>query len=221
MREDDARRVHYTDEFRSRLSERGQDDFVRSLFARVADQPLLNQMLYLDTKTWLPDDLLIKADKVTMGSSLELRVPLLDHKVMEFAASLPPEFKVRGREIKRVLKAAFSRVIPAQIINRKKVGFPVPYGRWLAGDLWARARDLLMDPASTVPRYFDRESVERLLKCHRDNVTFFSSQMVFSLLALEFWHRVPSAWNAPDSTVGQQPVTLPTASPIGSSIEPG
>ena len=220
MREGDAGGARYTDEFRSRLSERGQDGFVRSLFAQVADQPLLNQMLYLDTKTWLPDDLLVKADKVTMGSSLELRVPFLDHKVLEFAASLPPEFKVRGREIKRVLKTAFSRVVPQQIINRKKVGFPVPYGRWLAGNLWSRAREVLLDPGSTVPQFFERDSVERLLNRHRDSVTFLSSNKIFSLLALEFWHRIPPAWNDQNNTIGHQEVTRPAVSPIGSSIEP-
>src|SRR5207249_2599712 len=75
---------------------------VGRLLARVVNEPLLNQMLYLDTKTWLPDDLLIKADKMTMANSFELRVPLLDHKVLEFAASLPTDFKVRGKETKRV-----------------------------------------------------------------------------------------------------------------------
>ena len=69
-------------------------------------------MLYVDSKRGLPDDLLIKADKITMANSLELRVPLLDHVVMEFAASLPAEFKVRGSETKRVLNAAFAKVLP-------------------------------------------------------------------------------------------------------------
>ena len=67
-------------------------------------------MLYLDTKTWLPDDLLVKADKMTMGNSIELRVPLVDHVVLEFAASLPPQFKVSGRETKRLLKNGLPRL---------------------------------------------------------------------------------------------------------------
>src|SRR5205823_9353124 len=84
------------------------DQLITALMAKVPDEPLLNQMLYIDTKTWLPDDLLVKADKMTMANSLELRVPLLDHKLLEFAASLPPEFKVRGKQTKRILKAAFA-----------------------------------------------------------------------------------------------------------------
>ena len=102
------------------------------LYATVDDQDTLSKMLYLDSKTWLPDDLLVKADKITMGSSLELRVPLLDHKVLEFAATLPADFKVKGWETKRVLRRALRRVLPKEVLQRKKAGFPVPYAAWLA-----------------------------------------------------------------------------------------
>jgi asparagine synthetase B (glutamine-hydrolysing) len=77
-------------------------------------------------QTWLPDDLLIKADKITMANSIELRVPFLDHKVMEFAASLPANFKVHGFTTEYLAKKALSQRVPQEIINRKKTGFPVP-----------------------------------------------------------------------------------------------
>ena len=77
---------------------------LRRLFSTVKDESMLNQMLYIDTKTWLPDDLLVKADKMTMANSLELRVPLLDHDVLEFAASLPPHFKLKGFTLKYIWK---------------------------------------------------------------------------------------------------------------------
>src|ERR1700739_2207394 len=86
----------------------------------------LNRMLYVDTKTWLPDDLLIKADKITMANSLELRVPLLDHRLLEFAAALPSSYKVRKFVTKYILKKALKDRIPRKIMNRKKTGFPVP-----------------------------------------------------------------------------------------------
>jgi asparagine synthase (glutamine-hydrolysing) len=187
LREASASGIRYTDEFSERVRDNRQAVVIHSLFSKVAGQERLNQMLYLDTKTWLPDDLLTKADKVTMGSSLELRVPLLDHKVLEFAASLPTRFKVSGYDTKRVLKTAFSRVIPQEIINRKKVGFPVPYGRWLAGDLWFVTRDLLLDSESFVSRFFQRSSIERALDHHRQTTS--RQREVFSLLALEFWHQ--------------------------------
>ena len=94
-------------------------------------------MLYVDTKTWLPDDLLIKADKMTMANSLELRVPLLDHQVLEFAASLPASFKLKNKSTKHILKKALSKRLPPAILNRKKTGFPVPYAGWLGNELRA------------------------------------------------------------------------------------
>ena len=104
---------------------------VRRLFSTVRDRGILDQMLYIDTKTWLPDDLLIKADKMTMANSLELRVPLLDHRLLEFAASLPPNFKLKGFTLKYIWKKALSKRIPNRILKRKKAGFPVPYEFWL------------------------------------------------------------------------------------------
>jgi asparagine synthase (glutamine-hydrolysing) len=92
-------------------------------------------MLYLDTKTWLPDDLLVKADKMSMATSVELRVPLLDFQILEFAASLPHRYKVRGWELKRILKAALNQSVPKKIINRKKTGFPVPYDYWIRNEI--------------------------------------------------------------------------------------
>src|ERR1039458_6997916 len=117
----------YSAEFAGSIDREYTLEPMRRLQAHVRGQNILDAMLYIDTKTWLPDDLLIKADKITMANSLELRVPLLDHQVLEFAASLPPAFKVRGKETKRILKSAFARVLPPEVINRKKAGFPVPY----------------------------------------------------------------------------------------------
>jgi asparagine synthase (glutamine-hydrolysing) len=147
----------------------------------------LEQMLYADTKTWLPDDLLVKADKMTMANSVELRVPLLDHHVLEFAASLPARYKVEGGEGKRVLKAAFARLLPAEILTRKKAGFPVPYAAWLRGPLAGRVRDVLLSAEATGRGYFQPRAVERLLASDaRDGG---HSREIFCLLALEFWHR--------------------------------
>ena len=97
---------------------------VRRLFSKIENQGVLDQMLYIDTKTWLPDDLLIKADKMTMANSLELRVPLLDHRLLEFAASLPANFKLKGFALKYIWKKALSKRVPTSILKRKKAGFP-------------------------------------------------------------------------------------------------
>ncbi|HTS19758.1 MAG TPA: asparagine synthase (glutamine-hydrolyzing) [Verrucomicrobiae bacterium] len=148
---------------------------------------LLDQMLYLDTKTWLPDDLLVKADKMTMATSVELRVPLLDHVVMEFAASLPPDFKVGEGDTKRVLKAAFGPLLPPEVLTRKKAGFPVPYGTWLRNGLKERVEDILLSPQAASRGYFRTSEIRHLLQ--QDSRSGKLGKEIFSLLVIELWHR--------------------------------
>jgi len=148
---------------------------------------LVNRMLYVDTKTWLPDDLLLKADKITMANSIELRVPFLDHKVLEFAASLPGHYKVRGFATKYVAKRALSHRIPAEILKRKKAGFPVPYGRWLRTDMKDWLHDILLDGKTLRRGYFKKESIEHLISA--DLRSGGHSKELFSLAVLELWHR--------------------------------
>jgi asparagine synthase (glutamine-hydrolysing) len=156
------------------------------LYANVDGQDTLSKMLYLDTKTWLPDDLLLKADKITMGNSVELRVPLLDHKVLEFAATLPAAFKVKGWKTKRVLRMALRSVLPNEVLERKKAGFPVPYAAWLADGLSNRVRELLLDPQAFILSFFDRKQVELLLAAHRKTQAL--QHFIFSLIVLELWY---------------------------------
>lgn len=163
------------------------EQFVTKLTRQIEGQPLLNQMLYVDSKTWLPDDLLIKADKITMANSLELRVPLLDHVVLEFAASLPAGFKVRGRETKRILKSAFTGVLPPEVIRRKKAGFPVPYEKWLRSELRERIDGVLLSERAASRGYFAPKEVSRLLRANAADGKY--SKEVFSLLVIELWHR--------------------------------
>jgi asparagine synthase (glutamine-hydrolysing) len=144
-------------------------------------------MLYIDTKTWLPDDLLIKADKMTMANSLELRVPLLDHKVLEFAASLPSNMKVHGFTTKYVAKRALANRVPRPILERRKVGFPVPYESWLRKELRSWVHDVLFDRTTTNRGYFSTPAVRELLA--RDAASSGYSKEVFSLVTLELWHR--------------------------------
>ena len=147
----------------------------------------VNRMLYVDTKTWLPDDLLLKADKMTMANSVELRVPLLDHKLLEFAASLPGSYKVRGFTTKYLAKKTLNQHVPQAIVNRKKAGFPVPYAAWMRADLKDYVNSVVLDGKSLTRGYFDRQKVEKLLA--RQQSTGEYSKEVFSLLTLELWHR--------------------------------
>jgi asparagine synthase (glutamine-hydrolysing) len=180
-----------TRDFYGSVDTEGCTQIIKDLFARVdqqADQqPALNRMLYIDTKTWLPDDLLIKADKMTMANSLELRVPLLDHLVLEFAASLPPDFKVKGWTTKRILKEAFKDSIPREVIKRRKTGLPVPLRRWMRNDLGGFVREVLLGERSVARRYFQKNAIERLLQ--RNAADGVLMKEVFSLLTLELWHQ--------------------------------
>jgi asparagine synthase (glutamine-hydrolysing) len=175
-----------TPEFLASADMAGSHDFVQRLFGKVSGQSVLNQMLYVDTKTWLPDDLLVKADKMTMANSLELRVPLLDHEVLEFAAKLPDYYKVKGMATKRVLKKAFENRIPREVIERRKTGLPVPLKQWMKSDLADYTRDMLLDPVAVNRGYFRRSAVEDLLRRNQASGGFMKE--VFSLLTLELWH---------------------------------
>jgi asparagine synthase (glutamine-hydrolysing) len=177
----------YSADFAKAIDHEHSLEPVRELQAHVRGQNTLDAMLYIDTKTWLPDDLLIKADKMTMANSVELRVPLLDHKVLEFAASLPPSFKLNGFNLKYILKSVLSRKIPKEIRNRKKTGFPVPYESWLRNDLKSVVWDVLMDRRTLERGYFSKDGVEGLLRANSNGSNY--SKEIFSLLSLELWQR--------------------------------
>src|SRR5690349_742433 len=115
--------------------------------ARTDAADPLSRMLYVDTKLWLPDDLLARGDKTSMAVSLEARVPLLDHKLVEFAATLPPHLKLRRMTRKYLLKKVSQAYLPPQIIHRKKQGFPVPISFWIRNSARAFVHDMLSPAA--------------------------------------------------------------------------
>ena len=180
--------VLYCGDFAGSIDGQVATEPVRRLFSKVKDQDVLDQMLYIDTKTWLPDDLLIKADKMTMANSLELRVPLLDHRLLEFAASLPSHYKLRGFTMKHILKRALSKRIPRQILERRKAGFPVPYESWLQNEFKDVARAILTDKKTMDRGYFQKAAIEKLINGNSECGT--NSKEIFSLVTLEFWHRM-------------------------------
>jgi asparagine synthase (glutamine-hydrolysing) len=182
-----AMRALYSADFERSIDHEYSAEPLQKLFSKVKDQAILDQMLYIDTKTWLPDDLLIKADKMTMANSLELRVPLLDHKVLEFAAALPTNYKLKGFSLKYILKRALSKRVPSAILKRKKAGFPVPYDSWMRGDLKGWLSGILLDRETSARGYFRKSTVERLLTENASSGRY--SKELFSLAVLELWHR--------------------------------
>jgi asparagine synthase (glutamine-hydrolysing) len=178
----------YSTDFINSIDRKYTVEPVRRLFSIVKDEAVLDQMLYIDTKTWLPDDLLIKADKMTMANSLELRVPLLDHRLLEFAASLPPQYKLNGFTLKYIWKKALSKRVPDTILRRRKAGFPVPYESWLRNDFRDRIRAILTDRKTIQRGYFQKTAVEKLINANNEHGAY--SKEIFSLVTLELWHRM-------------------------------
>jgi len=146
---------------------------------------MLSKMLYVDTTSSLPDDLLVKADKMTMASSVELRVPLLDHEVLEFAASLPSSFKLHGITTKYILKTVFRDLVPQPILDRKKTGFPVPYETWMRRELRPFVEETLLSQKAHISPYFTRQGIDKILSANMNGKDY--SKEVFSLIVLELW----------------------------------
>jgi asparagine synthase (glutamine-hydrolysing) len=185
----------YTDDF-MRWSDKDRSTEPATRYLRsTTTTDVLNRMLYVDTKTWLPDDLLIKADKITMANSIELRVPLLDHKVLEFAASLPVSYKVRGFTTKYIAKRALSKRVPREILDRRKTGFPVPYNSWMGGQLKGWLYDILLDRKTLARGYFRKRTLEKLLEENGRAGSY--AKELFSLAVLELWHREFLGRNVP------------------------
>lgn len=166
----------------------GAHDVFAAHLADCDAKASLDRMLYVDSKLWLPDYLLLRGDKLTMANSLEARLPLLDHKFVEFAARLPVNYKLRGKTRKYLLKQVAAELLPPEIIHRKKQGFPIPIDQWLRHE----ARSLMHDNLSreTLERrgLFNPAFVERLMQQHESGFADHSTEL-WGLISLEMWTR--------------------------------
>ena len=159
------------------------------LIETAADVAGLQRYLALDLETYLPGDLLVKVDRMSMTHSLEVRSPLLDQRVHEFAARLPARQKLRGVRGKWILRElAIRRGIPRELVDRKKQGFGVPIGEWFRAPLRGWLTDVLLDPRTVERNYFHRSAVETLIREHLDG-SFEHTPRLWNLVALELWHR--------------------------------
>jgi asparagine synthase (glutamine-hydrolysing) len=153
----------------------------------VADRDPLAQMMFVDTRLWLPDDLLLVGDKMSMAESVEMRVPFLDRELVEFTESLPSDLKVRRGVRKVVEKKALEPLLPRSLVHRKERGFATPVDRWLRGpELQSFAAEVLLDPGASVCDRFRRDEIERLLDRHASGVADHTRQL-YTLLSVELW----------------------------------
>lgn len=163
-------------------------DIAAAAFAEAGDAPYLDRLLNVDTRLWLPDDLLTKVDRATMTHSLEARVPYLDHRFVEFCARLMPAQKIRGEEHKHLLKRVAERYLPPDIVRRGKQGFVMPLSEWLAGRLAGELDDHLGTHGLARRGLFRAGVLEGLLAEHRSGRRNHAGRL-WTLLILERWFR--------------------------------
>jgi asparagine synthase (glutamine-hydrolysing) len=174
------------DDLSSVRSARPAHEFVRRYLV-PGDGPYLHQLLRLDMAGWLPDDLLVKVDRMTMAHSVEARVPYLDHRVVEAVMRLPASWKLRAFTGKRLLRDVAGPLLPPEIVNRRKTGFAVPVGEWAASEMRGLVQDALGPGAVKRRGIFRPGSVSPLLETRSYNM--FQRRQMWTLLCLELWCR--------------------------------
>lgn len=166
----------------------GAKDALRHLQLDVRDMDPLTQMLYIDTRASLPDDLLMVNDKTSMANSVESRVPFLDYRLVEFIESLPSSLKLNGFEGKYLHKKAVEKWLPKDVVYRKKKGFDNPIDDWLRGRMKNYVTDHLLAPDTAVSRYFNVPYIEKIFRLHESKAEDYMRH-IYLLVSFELWHR--------------------------------
>jgi asparagine synthase (glutamine-hydrolysing) len=185
--EDEKRRL-YAGGLRDTLGTGDELEVVERHRRRVAGLPPLAQMLYVDTRLTLPDELLLIADKMSMAESVELRVPFLDEDLVQLVESMDPSLKVHGRTGKWIHKQAMSRLLPDEIVDRRKLGWETPLGDWLRVELKPLLDEVLLGEGGLCRSLFDELELRRLIAAHERRERDLTKQL-FLLLSLGLWHR--------------------------------
>jgi asparagine synthase (glutamine-hydrolysing) len=179
----------FTDEFNREITGSGSFSYLDRAFDECGSKDVVDLVMSTDIKVNLLDDLLVKMDIATMANSLESRSPFLDHKIMEFCASLPSNMKIKGMKLKYIIKRALSSVLPEEILSRNKMGFAVPLDTWFRGVLKDFSYSILMSDKALNRGYFKKENIKQLLDKHSSGKANYGSR-IWSLLNLELWHRI-------------------------------
>ena len=162
-------------------------EYTRRYWEKQQGADHVTRMLYTDIKTYLPGDILVKVDRTSMAHALEVRAPLLDHNVVEFAATLPSRWKIEGKQKKIILRQAFSSMLPSDFLARRKQGFVVPLASWFRKELQPLTRELLLENEALNP-YFSRSAIARLQEQHQQRRQDHGT-LLWSLLSFALWQR--------------------------------
>ena len=179
-----------------------QADPLALAFAGAGNEDALNRMFAVDAETQLPDDLLMLTDKMSMAVSLECRVPLLDHQLVELAAAMPSAIKVHGGRLKHILKESLNGLLPNDILERKKRGFGTPMGAWLKKELAPLLRRLLAPDVVQARGLFRQPVVDRLVADHEAN-RIDGTDALLALMNLEIWSRLFLDRRAPSDVAAE------------------
>ncbi|HYL98863.1 MAG TPA: asparagine synthase (glutamine-hydrolyzing) [Blastocatellia bacterium] len=177
-----------TSDFLRSVNSAGTLKYVGRWFEGNGSVDIIDRVLKADTECYLPNDLLVKVDIASMAASLEARSPFLDHHLMEFAAGLPSNYKVRGLTTKYLLKNALRGILPETNLKRGKMGFGVPIGYWLRGELKDFLAGAILSERALGRGYFKPDAVRRVFDLHQAEVRDYAHQL-WTLLMLELWHR--------------------------------
>lgn len=161
---------------------------VETFYNKAETDDPLSKVQYVDIKTYLPGDILVKVDRMSMANSLEVRAPMIDHRFMEFAATIPSRLKLQGKEKKYILKKALTPYLPQEILYRKKRGFDAPVDRWFRTELKQLTQDTLLAPQALERGIFQPESLKTMWKQHQTGQRNFGYNF-WTLLMFELWHR--------------------------------
>jgi asparagine synthase (glutamine-hydrolysing) len=183
----DERAALYAPGVRGALAHDAEGALARH-FDRFAGLPHDSRMMRFDFETYLPEDVLTKVDRMSMAHSIETRVPLLDNEVIDFAATLPADLKIRNGRRKHILKETLRPLLPAGILDRRKQGFGIPLGTWFRGGLTGLFSDVLDAPLTKQRGYFEPPFVARLLREHLTGERDHTLRL-WQLLVFELWHR--------------------------------
>jgi asparagine synthase (glutamine-hydrolysing) len=185
---DDLRAQVFSADFKRGLQGYRAVEVLRHHAARAPSQHPLSLAQYLDLKTYLPGDILTKVDRASMAHALEVRVPLLDHKLVEWMSSLPPDLKLRGREGKYIFKKAMEPYLPNAILYRPKMGFSIPLAAWFRGPLRQRAQSSVLSAAMADSGCFDMAFLGKMVALHQTGTRDYSASL-WSLLMFESFLR--------------------------------
>jgi asparagine synthase (glutamine-hydrolysing) len=161
---------------------------LREVLEKDPSRSHLKRMLYADLKTWLPDNLLLRGDQMTMAASIEERVPFLDHKLVELAVGIPDHLLIRGLKTKAFFRGMWDGQLPPETLRRRKVGFAVPVGPWFRGELKSMLADLLLSSRALWRGYFNKPNVERFAREHIEGLRDRRKEL-WALLNFELWQR--------------------------------